>query len=281
MSKRFSHLVQAARAFWLCILLLAACQPAAPGSPPYRTTLEPATASAWRPEAGQSWQYDFSSSVDITLDAEVFILDLFETSPDLIEQAHAAGKRVVCYISAGSWEDWRPDKDRFPGAVIGKDYLGWRGEKWLDIRQLDVIGPIMQDRLDLCSQKGFDGVDPDNIDIHSNDSGFDITIQDQNQYAVWLSEQAHQRGLAIGMKNAEDQVPALLPFFDFAVIEDCFVFGWCEAYLPFIQAGKPVFAVEYTETGVSFERACQQARAWGFSLILKHRRLDTFQRTCP
>ena len=32
--------------------------------------------------------------------------------------------------------------------------------------------------------------------------GFPLTYQDQLQYALWLADEAHKRGLAIGVKNA-------------------------------------------------------------------------------
>ena len=96
---------------------------------------------------------------------------------------HDQGRKVIGYISVGSWEDWRPDKDQFLADVLGKDYEGWPGEKWLDIRQIDRLAPIMLARLDLCKEKGFDAVEPDNIEIHDNDTGFPITYQDQLKYA--------------------------------------------------------------------------------------------------
>jgi hypothetical protein len=46
-------------------------------------------------------------------------------APGLVAQLHAAGAHVVCYLSAGSWEDWRPDRQRYPAGVIGKAYDGW------------------------------------------------------------------------------------------------------------------------------------------------------------
>jgi hypothetical protein len=55
--------------------------------------------------------------------------------------------------------------------VIGNDYEGWPGEKWLDIRQIDQLAPIMRARLDACRAKGFDGIEPDNIDEYTNDTG--------------------------------------------------------------------------------------------------------------
>ena len=190
------------------------------------------------------------------------------------------GRKVIGYISVGSWEDWRPDKDQFLADVLGKDYEGWPGEKWLDIRQIDRLAPILRARLDLCKAKGFDAVEPDNIQIYDNDTGFPITYADQRAYARWLADEAHMRGLAIGLKNAPDMVTDSLSFFDFATTEDCYDQDWCEQVLPFIAAGKPVFAAEYTDTGVDFKAACAWGRAHQVSFIQKNRILTAFRITC-
>ena len=87
------------------------------------------------------------------------------------------------------------------------------------------------------------------------------------------------RGLAIGLKNAADMVAEALPFFDFAITEDCFVQGWCEQVLPFIAAGKAVFAAEYTDTGVDFQAACAWGRAHKISFIQKTDS-DAFRNAC-
>jgi hypothetical protein len=135
-------------------------------------------------------------------------------------------------------------------------------------------------RLDLCKSKGFDAVEPDNIEIYTNDTGFPITYADQMRYAAWLANEAHLRGLAIGLKNAPDQVKDLLAYFDFAITEDCFYYGWQEQMLPFIQAGKPVFAAEYTDLGGDFSEYCRKSKELGFSLILKNRELDAWREAC-
>jgi hypothetical protein len=90
--------------------------------------------------------------------------------------------------------------------VLGKDLEGWPGEKWLDVRRLDVLGPIMQARLDLALQKRCDGVDPDNMDGYQNESGFPLTSQDQLAYNIWIAGQAHASGLAVGLKNDLGQI---------------------------------------------------------------------------
>ena len=73
----------------------------------------------------------------------------------------------------------------------------------------------------------------------------------------------------------------LLPYYDWALTEDCFEQDWCEAMLPFIEAGKPVFAAEYTDNGITMGDFCKQAREMGLSAILKNRELDAFREACP
>lgn len=219
--------------------------------------------------------------MDTSIDAQVYDIDIFDNDASVVAGLHAQGCQVIGYINVGSWEDWRPDKDQFPPEVLGKDYDGWPGEKWLDIRRIDKLAPILRARLDLCQRLGFDAVEPDNMEIHTNDTGFPISYQDQLQYALWLVDEAHKRGLAIGAKNASDQVKDLVDHFDFAITEDAFVYGWAEKMKPFIEAGKPVFAAEYDDTGVDFAAACKKAKELGFSIIQKHRILTAYRVTCP
>jgi hypothetical protein len=240
----------------------------------------PTPSSWWRPSPGLTWQWQLTGKLDLDVDADVFDIDLYVPAAT-VDELHARGRRVICYISVGSWEDWRPDAAQFPPEVLGKDYEGWKGEKWLDIRRIDLLAPIMRARLDLCAAKGFDAIEPDNIEIHSNNTGFPLSYEDQLNYARWLADEAHQRGLAIGLKNAPDQVKDLVDLYDFAITEDCFFYTWCKQMLPFLQAGKPVFAAEYTDLGGDFEAYCRQSQELGFSTILKHRNLGKFRQVCP
>lgn len=239
-----------------------------------------ATPAIWQPALNTSWQWQLDGAIDQTVDAQLFDLDLFDTEASLVAALHAQGRKVVCYISVGSWEEWRPDADQFPAAVIGNDYEGWPGEKWLDIRQIDQLAPIMRARFDACRAKGFDGIEPDNIEGYANDTGFPLTAQHQLTYNIWLANEAHARGLSIGLKNDADQVTELLPHFDWALTEDCFDQGWCHQLTPFVNAGKAVFAAEYTDTGMTTGQFCPQANALNFNGILKHRDLDAWRQAC-
>jgi hypothetical protein len=236
--------------------------------------------SWWRPTLGLTWQWQIGDDdIDTSVKVDVYNVDLY-VDQSIIDELHAKNRKVICYISVGSWENWRPDKDRFPPEVMGEDYEGWPGEKWLDIRQIDKLAPIMRARLDLCKAKGFDAIEPDNMEIYTNDTGFPLTYEDQLTYALWLADEAHQRGLAIGVKNAPNQVKDLVDHFDFAITEDAFYYGWAEDLLPFIEAGKPVFAAEYTDLDGDFTQTCHRANKLKFSVILKNRGLDAWVQTC-
>jgi len=242
--------------------------------------ISPGGSGWWQPAVDTSWQWQLTDSIDQSFGVDMYDIDLFDNNAGVVAALHAQNRKVVCYISVGSWEDWRPDKDQFPAAVLGNDYDGWPGEKWLDIRS-PVVRQIMAARLDLCAAKGFDGIEPDNIDAYTNNTGFPLTYQDQLGYNIWLANEAHARGLSIGLKNDSDQVADLLPHFDWALTEDCFDQGWCGDMQPFITAGKPVFAAEYTDTGMTTPQFCPQANAMNFSAILKHRNLDAWRQGCP
>jgi hypothetical protein len=234
--------------------------------------------SIWIPAPATTWQWQLTGlPVDQRVDAAMYDVDLFDTPARDVASLHARGRKVVCYLSAGSWEEWRPDAARFPATVRGAALTGWPGERWLDIRRLDVLGPIMEARLDLCRQKGFDGVEPDNVDGYANASGFPLTAADQLRYNTWLAAAAHARGLSVGLKNDLEQVPALVAHFDWALVEECFEHDECHLLAPFTKAGKAVFAVEYALTTAQF---CAQARALGFSAMRKRRELDAYREPC-
>ena len=271
-----------ARSCYLIVVLLLAltsCSHAGPVGIIIPTS--PASSSdRWHPTPGLTWQWQLDGEVDTSVQAEVYDLDLY-VDQATIATLQARGVKLICYISVGSFEDWRPDAEDFQPELLGKKYSGWPGERWLDIRRIDLLAPIMTARLDLCAAKGFDGVEPDNIEIYDSPTGFPLTYADQLTYARWLTAEAHARGLAIGLKNAPDMVTDSLAFFDFAVVEDAFYYEWIDSMLPFISVDKPVFAAEYTDLGVDFESACARASKAGVSLILKDRALTVFRATCP
>jgi len=239
-------------------------------------TSTPPPAGIWRPAPGTSWQWQLTTPVDRSVDAAVYDVDLFDNDASVVAALHAQGRRVVCYLSAGTWENWRPDASAFPAAVKG-NRNGWPGERWLDIRRLDILGPIMSARLDLCRTKGFDAVEADNVDGYANSSGFPLSYQDQLAYNRYLASAAHAHGLSIALKNDLDQVADLLPSFDWALNEQCFQYHECDRLAPFVSAGKAVFEVEYY---LSTSRFCPRANSLNFDSLLKHLSLDAYRVPC-
>jgi hypothetical protein len=240
--------------------------------------ITPATSPRWWvPAPHTTWQWQLTGPVDTSVDAQMYDVDLFDVSADVVSALHQQGRSVVCYMSAGTYEAWRPDAHDFPAAVLGASLGQWSGERWLDIRQLDALGPIMQRRLDLCQAKGFDGVELDNVDGYTNASGFPLNASDQLVYNAWLADQAHARGLSVGLKNDLEQIPELLVSFDWALDEQCFEYDECDQLQPFVQAGKAVFEVEYNLSPASF---CRRATAMQFNAIRKNLALDVARTAC-
>jgi hypothetical protein len=232
----------------------------------------------WIPPAATSWQWQLTGTLDLNVNAAMFDVDLFDTPASAVVALHARGRRAICYLSAGTWEDWRPDARRFPADVLGSVVSGWPNERWLDIRRLDILGPIMEARLDQCRDKGFDGVEPDNVDGYTNRPGFPLSAADQLRYNRWFAQAAHARGLSVGLKNDLDQIPQLVDVFDWALAEQCFEYAECDRLQPFVAAGKAVFVVEYKTAASAF---CPLATKMGFNAMRKNLSLNAFREACP
>ncbi|MFS1701577.1 endo alpha-1,4 polygalactosaminidase [Alteromonas sp. AMM-1] len=238
----------------------------------------------YSPALGTTWQWQLSGDLNTQYDVDVYDVDLFDVSESHIANLHSQGKQVICYFSAGSYEQWREDAAQFPAHVLGDTLDGWEDERWLDIRDERVLA-IMDSRIELAKSKECDAVEPDNVDGYTNHTGFNLTHEDQLAFNVALSDSAHAAGLGIGLKNDLDQIIELVPYFDFAVNEQCFEYSECEALQPFINANKAVFNAEYHSRWVNDETAradlCEQANAMGFStLVLPLVLDDSFRFSC-
>ncbi|WP_456382836.1 endo alpha-1,4 polygalactosaminidase [Hydrogenimonas sp.] len=238
----------------------------------------------YRPDVNTTWQWQLSGRVNLSYDVELYDIDLFDSEISLIDALHDAGRRVVCYFSAGSFEAWREDAGNFPPEVLGRALEGWEGERWLDIRSPEVR-KIVERRLDLAVEKGCDGVEPDNVDGYTNETGFPLTYTDQLDYNRFLADEAHRRGLSIALKNDLEQIEDLRPWFDFALNESCHLYDECDRLKPFVDVGKPVFNAEYSRVYLSdpSSRAslCEDAEKRGFhTLILPPELDDTYRYSC-
>jgi hypothetical protein len=234
------------------------------------------TFGMWRPSVGTKWQWQLSGSVDQSVNVPVYDIDLFDNSSSVVTSLHAQGRHVICYVDVGTYENWRSDAGSFPAGVLGNSN-GWPGEKWLDVRQISTLQPIMAARFDQCKAKGFDAVEPDNIDGYSNSTGFSISASNQLTYNRMIAGLAHARGMSIALKNDVDQIDSLEPDFDFAVNEQCFEYSECDGYSRFINNSKAVLEVEYNLNTSDF---CSQANAMGISAMKKDLNLTATRQAC-
>ncbi len=258
---------------------VAGCAPS--DSRPFPATRTPSAVARtagvfWTPPQGASFQVQYAGKLDLTIPVDVYDLDWESTTADDVAMLHQRGARVLCYVNAGAFENWRGDRQSFPASVIGAPLKDWPGENWLDVTKIDVLLPIMSQRMDTCAAKGFDGVDPDNTDGYTQKSGFSITPAAQLAYQKALAAAAHQRGMSLGLKNAPDQVAQLTADVDFAVNEECNAYAECDKYAGFLKAGKAVFNIEYEGDPAT---VCPRKPA-GMTTVFKSKELTAEREAC-
>lgn len=239
----------------------------------------------WMPSVTDTWQWQLHGTINTSYPAQVYDIDLFEAPQSVIDSLKAQGRDVVCYFSAGSAENWRPDYGQFLPSEMGNNLKGWPGERWVDTRSTNVRN-IMQARLDLAVSKRCDGVEPDNMEAYANNSGFPLDASTQADFNLFIANAAHARGLTVALKNDIQQLDVLGSSFDFAVNEECHQLNECNAYSAFLASGKPVFNAEYASnyvqnTGGARDLLCQTAKAEKIrTLVLPLALDDSFRFSC-
>ncbi|HEX2659759.1 MAG TPA: endo alpha-1,4 polygalactosaminidase [Polyangia bacterium] len=233
----------------------------------------------WRPTASTTWQIQLTGALDPSIDVALYELDSFETTASQMATLRAAGRRIVCYVSAGTFEPWRDDAAAFPPAAIGNALANYPDERWLDFRD-GVVRDVMTARLQVAKQVGCDGVDLSSLSPGGADTGFDLQRSDVLAYGRFLAAQAHQRGLSAGLGGGSDVADALQPDFDWVTTGGCVASDTCGAFAAFTAAGKAVLGIEFG-TADDVAAICPQARQAGVNVIIKNRSLDAFRLPCP
>ncbi|XP_041356005.1 uncharacterized protein LOC121373427 [Gigantopelta aegis] len=233
---------------------------------------------------GATFQWQLTQTVDTSVSADVFDIDLFITSAATMSTLKSSGKIVICYFSAGSYENWRPDVGSLPSSVLGNTLHGWPDEKWWNVTD-DDVRDVISARLDMAVTKGCDGVEPDNVDAYDNNGGgLGLTMSDLEDFLFWIAEEAHNRNMSVGLKNALSLIPAVESDFDWALNEECFDYDECSEYFPFINSGKAVFHTEYVDAvadgAAKITAVCGNVPS-DFSTIVKLWDLDAWRLTCP
>jgi hypothetical protein len=209
------------------------------------------SAGRWVPPKSLTWYWQLQGTVNNSEPVAAYDIDGFDNSAAEVSTLHGQGKHVICYIDVGTAENWRADYSSFPASVLGSSN-GWPGERWLDISKLSILEPIMTARFQMCREKGFDAVEPDNMDGYENSTGFPLSASEQLTYDEWIAGEVHALGMAVLQKNDGEQTAQLEPYFDGALDEQCNQYHECSNFQAYLAAGKPVLNAEYSLSTSSF-----------------------------
>eukprot|EP00903_Cladosiphon_okamuranus_P020129 g18483.t1 len=252
----------------------------------------PEAASSWyQPVLGTAWEWQIDgkpipggNGPGSLYDVELYDID-YSYSSAVIADLQRKGKKVMCYVSAGTSEDFRDDINLFPEAVKGGIVSFGEGdtfpdEKWLDLRRLDLVAPIMLERLDIMQAKGCDAVEWDNADLPVHDLGLnagEVSLSVQIAYNAWIAAQTHARGMGVAMKNNNEAAAFHVDDYDMVVNEECWINGNCNNYWPWIKADKPILNTEYFTARCMY---CTQANLMDLSTIKKVPDLTSCRADC-
>ena len=229
-----------------------------------------------RVRPGMSLQYQITGALDTSADAQLFVVDLFDTTEQQVARLHEQARIVIAYVSVGSFEPWRQDAASFPRAAIGMALANYADENWLDIRNSEVRAAVAA-RLDRARDKGFDGVFASSLGGYLQATGFALSRADELDYAGFVASQARTRGLSVGLSGDFELGEPVADAYDWALSTDCIARANCDALDPFVLRGKPVFNLE---TEGEPDAVCMQAAAAGIPTTLKRTSYDAWRMPC-
>jgi hypothetical protein len=179
----------------------------------------------------------------------VYDIDGFDNPASTVWTLHGMGKKVVCYIEVGAAETYRPDYNKFPRSALGKTVPGYSQERYVDIRNTAVL-TIIEARIHMCANKGFDAIEPDIDESYASDTGFPLTQADEKSYMTTLADYAHGLGVAMWGKNPDDTGDSyaadMVHVFDAILTEQCNQYDTCNLLSAYTAAKKLVFNAEYS-----------------------------------
>jgi hypothetical protein len=248
--------------------------------------------------------------------ADVWGLDGQLISRETVQRLKSEGKYLICYINVGTWDpgkvdvqDWMEldaDKHPIPGAgiypyddfkignALGNepiwgnryDVEAFNDEFWWNIFH-PAVKAIIDQRIDNCANKGFDVLEPDNIDSHIYEddtglpvdpSGFGRSEDDIIEFNKELANRVHAKSLKIFQKNGSDLVPGLVDTYDGAITEGCLANDECLEFQPYVQREKPVYAIEYMDelSQDDFKAMACDSASLPYSYVLKDRLVEPY-----
>ncbi|WP_344983025.1 endo alpha-1,4 polygalactosaminidase [Deinococcus rubellus] len=204
------------------------------------------------------WQIGAGSDANIVVPAGSKLIDVdgFDTSAAKVAQLNAQGLYTVCYLDVGSYEPGRPDSAQYPAYLKLQQDPDWPAEYFLDVTDVfkpnSALASLLNTRFQMCKDKGFAAIEPDNLQNDENVKSGKITTQQQIDFNGWVADQAHAHGLAVFQKNGPDKIllkdrtgKMMVDKFDGILNEQCQQYGECSALAEYTKRGKLALNVEY------------------------------------
>jgi hypothetical protein len=265
---------------------------------------EPVAATWWDPGPLTSWAYVIGENAPIAVPTNignVQVYDIDEGNQDglgangvplsdprtvsSVVAVHASGAHAICYVDAGTAENWRSDYGEFDPSELGGADPGWPGEEFINVADwstpvpapYETLKTIMTNRFELCKQEGFDAVEADNVDAYTDGhiGDFTLTMAEEEAYIDDLVSVAHGDGLAYFLKNevnGDSLLDTEAPLVDGEINESCWQYDECSALSIFVKEGKPILNVEYENFAEA--KLCSEALAFPMATIHAGLELD-------
>ena len=206
------------------------------------------------PPANVGFDYQLSEAYPVPAGVRVVSRD-YSATP-------APGIYTMCYVNAYQSQPeeegwWKRDHDDLLLKNSGRYVID---ENWDEIvfdisteAKRKALAAIVVTWMRVCARKGFQAVEPDNLDSWTRSEGL-LTPADAVAYGRILADEAHALGLAIGQKNTPElgRTGRDVIGFDFALAEECADYDECQEYID-VYGGR-VFVIEYDD--VNFNKAC-------------------------
>lgn len=263
-----------------------------------------ATTTWWHPGPITSWAYVIGENYPLAVPTSVGNVQAYDSDlgdesglassgAPLVDKSisssvtaiHNSGAHAICYVDAGTAENWRSDYGKFDPSELGGADPGWPGEEFINVTdwaaavpsKYETLQTIMANRIALCKAEGFDAIEADNVDAYSdgNIGTFTLTMTEEETYINNLLAVAHGDGLAFFLKNeinGDSLISTEAPKVDGEIDEQCWQYSECSALSIFVKEGKPVLNVEYknfTESAL-----CPKAKAFPMATIHTDLNLD-------
>lgn len=214
------------------------------------TTTIPTTTTKFKPDMkilNLAWSNSSNHAKTKSGTEDVVLLDC-DVDSSVVATHVKAGKLVIGYLSVGTYEPYRSDKDEWPKSTIGPMNTEWK-ENWLALDHWQEIKPVMTNRLKMVKSKGFHAFEADNISVI--DQFEDEATQKKNiatnvQYANWLADTAHSVGLLAVFKNGPLLSKDVVQKYDALITEQALKYtDDIKSYNIFKDNSKPIFDFEY------------------------------------